>query len=96
VTATTLAVSEDVVQRLRQLSAQVGEPAETVLDHALADYESKLHAAGCPPVEPRTDSEPEFLDDPGRIRVSPRGVQAVSARVVLAGRRKPRVHCEDA
>jgi hypothetical protein len=96
VATTTLTLSENVFQRLRELSARAGQPAETVLDRALADYESKLLAGGCPPVEPRAHSEAEFLDDPGRIRMSPRGVRAVTAGIVSAGRRTPRVYREDA
>ena len=92
---TTLALSEDVFQRLHRLSARAGEPAEAVLDRALADYESKLLAAGGHPVEPRAYSEAELLDDPGRIRLSPRGVQALTVRVVSAGRRTPRLRGED-
>jgi hypothetical protein len=95
VSTTTLALSEDVLRRLRRLSAQAGEPAEAVLDHALADYESKLLGAGCHPTEPRAHSEAELLDDPGRIRMSPRSVHAVKARVVTAEPRKPRVPGED-
>ncbi len=92
---TTLALNEDVVQRLHRLSARAGEPAEAVLDRALADYESKLLAAGCQLVEPRADSEAELLDDPGRIRMSPRGARALPACVVSAGRRTPRLRWED-
>ena len=91
----TLALSEDVFQRLQRLSARAGEPAEAVLDRALADYESKLLAAGCHAVEPRAYSEAELLDEPGRIRMSPRAVQAVTARVISAGRQTPRVRWED-
>ena len=92
---TTLALSEDVFQRLHRLSARAGEPAEAVLDRALADYESKLLAAGDRPVEPRAYSEAELLDDPGRIRMSPHGVQALTVRVVSAGRRTPGLRWED-
>ena len=92
---TTLALSADVFQRLQQISARAGQPAEAVLDRALADYESKLLAAGCHPVEPRADSEAELLDDPGRIRMLPRGVQALTVRVVSAGRRMPGLRWED-
>ena len=92
---TTVALSEDVFQRLHQLSARAGQSPEAALDRALADYESKLLAGGCQPVDPRACSEAELLDDPGRIRMSPRGVQAVTARVVSAGRRTLRVRWED-
>jgi hypothetical protein len=95
VSTMTLDLSEEVFQRLHRLSARAGEPAEAVLDRALADYESKLLAAGCHPVEPRADSEAELLDDPGRIRMSPRAVRALTVRVVSVGRRTPRLRWED-
>jgi hypothetical protein len=95
VCTTTLALSEHVFQRLHQLSTRAGQPAEVVLDQALADYESKLLAERDQPVQPRACSEAELLDDPGRIRISPRDVQAVTARVVSAGRQTPRLCCED-
>ena len=82
----TLSVSQNVFQRLHELSARAGEPAETVLDRALAAYAAKLLAGGCQGTEPRTAFEAELLDDPGRIRLPPRDVQAVTARVVAAGR----------
>jgi len=95
VSTTTLALSEDVFQRLHRLSARAGEPAEAVLDRALADYESKLLATGDASVEPRAYSEAELLEDPGRIRMAPRGVQALTVRVVSAGRRTPGLREEE-
>jgi len=95
VSTTTLALSQDMFQRLHKLSARAGQPAEAVLERALADYESKLFAEGEQPVHPRESSEAELLDDPGRIRVPPRAVRDVSARVVDAEWRAPRVRWED-
>ena len=68
---TTLVLSEDVLQRLHQLSARAGEPAEAVLDHALADYESKLLAAGYDSIEPRADSEVESAGRPRPNSLAP-------------------------
>jgi hypothetical protein len=88
--STVLSVSQDVFQRLHELSARAGETAETVLDRALAAYEAKLLAGGCQGAEPRAGFEAELLDDPGRIRLPPREVQVVTAHVVAADRRTPR------
>jgi hypothetical protein len=95
VSTTTLTVSENVVQRLHQLSVRAGQPEEAVLDRALADYEAKLLAGDRPPTEPRASCEAELLDDPGRIRMPPRNPQEVTVRVVNAGRGTPRLRWED-
>lgn len=93
--ATTVAVSEAVYQRLHRLSTQAGQSPEAVLDQALADYEGKLLASGRPTHEPRAASEAELLDDPGRIRIPPRAVTAVSAQVLVVARPAPRLREEE-
>ena len=42
-----------------------------------------------------TDDETVLLDDPGRIRMPPRGVRAVTAKILAAGRQQPRPRAEE-
>jgi len=86
-----LALDEGVYQRLHVLSDKVGQSPDTILDEALTDYEQKLLAVAPASTAHQTSTEAELLDDAGRIRMAPRGQQAVLAHVVPVGRRPCRV-----
>src|SRR5207253_1327950 len=92
---TILALDERVYERLHVLSNRLGQSLEAILDQALVDYERKLESNDQPTTTPRTSSEAELLDDPGRIRMAPRGQQAVLAHVVSVGRRPCRAASEE-
>lgn len=87
---TILPLEDDVYKRLHVLSDKVGQSPGAVLAQALADYEQKLLARDHDSTAPRTSTEAELLDDPGRIRMAPRDQQAVLANVVSVGRRPSR------
>lgn len=91
---TNLALDEGVYKRLHVLSDRVGQSPDAVLDQALADYEHKLQSGNHPSTAPRTSAEAELLDDPGRIRMAPRGQQTLLAHVVSVGRRPCRATSE--
>ncbi len=91
--ATTVGIDEVSYQRLLGLVEQTGRPATAILEQALADYERKVSAGekvGGAPSVPVAAEEAELLEDTGRIRMPPRDVRSVVARVVPAGRRAPR------
>jgi hypothetical protein len=92
--STILALDERVYERLCVLSNRMGQSPETILDQALVDYERKLESKDQPPMAPRTSSEAELLDDPGRIRIASRDQREVQAHVVSVGRLPCRVSSE--
>lgn len=92
--AVTVAVSEAVYQRLHRLSTQAGQPPETILDQALAEYEGRRKSENCL-AQPRAAAEAELIEGPGRIRLPPRTVKTVPARVVTVGRPAPRLSGEE-
>jgi hypothetical protein len=50
---------------------------------------------GAPATRPVASQEAEILDDPGRIRATPRETQTVLAQVVEVGRQPPRISTEE-
>jgi predicted transcriptional regulator len=91
---TTVGIDETSYQRLLGLVEQTGRPAAVILDQALADYERKVSGqenAGKPRLAPVAAEEAELLEDAGRIRIPPREVRTVVARIIPTGRRAPRI-----
>ena len=95
VSTTTVALDEKVYERLLVLSGRVGQSPEAIFGQALTDYERKLESESRSQIVPRTEAEAELFDDPGRIRIAPRGQQAILAHVVSAARRPCRVSSEE-
>ncbi len=85
----TVALSEASSRLLHDLAEQTGQPAIAILDQALVEYSRTRSLEDR--LVPEASPEAEILDDPGRIRLPSRNVQAVAARVIPVGRRLPRI-----